>query len=138
MPKKKKEEEQRENEEEIEEDESVWDIKRIAIGLVVIGIFGFLGVSIIPKLIDKPQILGAFTKNTSNINKIENQKQLEQSQKEIQDILESAKENLSKLTPDNINSQAQQVQKIISDLKALQNHSKQPLDLICEQVCKGK
>ena len=52
------------------------------------------------------------------------------------DVLTKIKDNVSRLTPDNIASSSQTIQNIINDLKLIQENKKQPKDVICETLCK--
>lgn len=51
-------------------------------------------------------------------------------------LLETAKEELSNLTSDNLVSSQAALQKIINDLKDLQNGKGDPVETFCELVCK--
>ncbi len=51
-------------------------------------------------------------------------------------LLETAKEELNNLTSDNLVSSQAALQKIINDLKDLQNGKGDPVETFCELVCK--
>ena len=52
------------------------------------------------------------------------------------DFLINVKDQISRLTPDNIASSTDTIQNIINDLKLIQENKKQPKDVVCETLCK--
>jgi hypothetical protein len=112
-----------------------WDKKKILFFLiaavVLVGI-GFeakdliLGTSVSPSVsIAKPDIKGAATQAVPNIkNSVQNQ-------------LDSLKTEAQNVDLVEIASSSPQVQKVINDLKALQDYPKNQLKATCEQICNG-
>lgn len=110
-----------------------WSKKRIAIaGLVALLVFGFLGYNLITyteKTIKNPpeelKVLGETTDDVKLPTK-----------KDVEGALDSAKETLQQITSDNITSSQAAIQQIIKDLEKVQGEDKQPIDVMCELVCK--
>lgn len=123
-------------EDEERDDEESWDIKRIFIGLIIIGIIGFLGYTMgLPLLKQKTQtVLSAVSEK--NISTPDQKKALDDANAQTEKLLEQAKNGLSDLTGENVSSNAGQLQKIIQDLQAVQQRTKQPIDVICDYVCR--
>lgn len=112
-----------------------WDKKKIILFLiaavVLIGI-GFeakdliLGTSVSPSApIQKPDIKGAATQVSSNIKN------------SVQDQLNNLKSEAQNVNVVDIATSSPQVQKVINDLKAIQNYPQNQLKTTCEQICNG-
>jgi hypothetical protein len=112
-----------------------WDKKKILLFLiaavVLLGI-GFeakdlvLGTSVSPSVsITKPDVKGAATQVVPNIkNSVQNQLDNLKTEAQGVDLVEIA-------------SSSPQVQKVINDLKAIQDYPKNQLKATCEQICSG-
>jgi hypothetical protein len=110
-----------------------WDKKKIILFLlaavILIGI-GFeakdliLGANVSPAVsVNKPDVKGAAVQVVPNIkNSVQNQLNTLKSEAQGVDLVEIA-------------SSSPQVQKVINDLKALQNYPKNQVKATCEQVC---
>jgi len=124
--------------EEIEEeaDGASWDIKRIGVAFLVL-IFLFM-----LTLIFLPQISDLFVQKTSRVLGVEQQtddaKISPPSDEEIVRILQNSKEEISKLTVDNVTSSGSAIQSIISNLQQLQKGNVNAKDAICDYFCKAK
>ena len=114
-------------------DEAQWDRKKIILFLiaavVLIGI-GFeakdlvLGTNVSPSpVVAKPDIKGAATQVSSDIKK------------NVQDQLNNLKSEAENVNLTEIASSSPQVQKVINDLKALQDYPKNQVKATCEQIC---
>lgn len=114
----------------IEEAEVVmrWSGKRIVIAttLVVLIIVG--GIYAISLLSKNPKVLGQRTENKPQI-KIPNEKN-------VDDIIEKAKEDLSNINAKNIVASQPKIKKIIDDLTHLTGSSSSAVNLICDSLCK--
>ncbi|RJQ24980.1 hypothetical protein C4577_06655 [Candidatus Parcubacteria bacterium] len=132
-----------------QEGQENWDIKRIIIGTVIlislIGFGYFQYSNSFKNEVENPKtgIFGAFSRDQSLKQpeqkipeEIENLKNLEiPSREKIQEIILQAQETISEITPENAASSSQELQKLINDLSAVQNKSKEPKDLACELIC---
>lgn len=116
-------------------EELQWDKKKILLFLiaavVLIGI-GFeakdviLGTNINPSVsVPKPNVKGTATQVSSNIKN------------SVQDQLDNLKTEAQNVDLEEIASSSPQVQKVINDLKAVQDYPKNQLKATCEQVCNG-
>jgi hypothetical protein len=116
-------------------EELQWDKKKILLFLIaavlLIGI-GFeakdviLGTNISPSVsIPKPDVKGAATQVSSNIKN------------SVQDQLDNLKTEAQNVDLVQIASSSPQVQKVINDLKAVQDYPKNQLKATCEQICNG-
>lgn len=114
--------------------EEKWDPKKIAIGgiviMLIIGGFFYIGVNKLTAL--NKGILGTFTR-------VPNVKEAKVSpQEDLTLLIFEAKKQVDSITPDNISSQAAELQKILDDIKAIQDKKKEPKDIICDYICKEK
>jgi len=125
-----------ETEENEDEGESTWDIKKIFAGIIVLGIIGFLSYTmLLPVLALKgKQVLSVVTQAPATST--QQKEALEKANQQTVTLLEQAKESLSNITEENIGSRAGQLQKIIQDLQAVQQRTKQPIDVLCDYVCR--
>jgi hypothetical protein len=116
-------------------EELPWDKKKIiffliaAIALIGIGFEAkdlILGASSTPKAhVSAPDVKGTATQASSNIkNSVQNQ-------------LNNLKTEAQNVDLGQIASSSPQVQKVINDLKAIQNYPQNQLKATCEQVCNG-
>jgi hypothetical protein len=116
-------------------EETQWDKKKIilfliaAVLLIGIGFEAkdyFLGVSSAPKApVAKPDVKGTATQVSSSIkNSVQNQ--LDNLKTEAQNV------NLTEIA-----TSSPQVQKVINDLKAIQNYPQNQLKATCQQICNG-
>ena len=112
-----------------------WDKKKIiffliaAIALIGIGFEAkdmLLGATLTPKSsVQAPDVKGAATQASSSIkNNVQNQ-------------LNNLKTEAQSVDLTQIASSSPQVQKVINDLKAIQNYPQNQLKATCEQVCNG-
>lgn len=60
------------------------------------------------------------------------------SNKQINKALEEAKESLSKVSSENFASSSAIIERVINDLKTLQSQGKEPVDIVCDLVCKDR
>jgi len=118
------------------QDDASWDIKRIGVAfLVMIFLFMLL-------LIFLPQITDLFVQKTSRVLGVGQQtdgtKMLPPSDEEIVRILQNAKDEISKLTVDNVTSSGSAIHNIISNLQQLQKGNVNAKGIICDYFCKEK
>ena len=113
--------------------EKVWDIKKIAVGallliiLLIMGAYIFLPNKEVPTNIS-PATLGTSTRNLTPTPALP-------TKESVQTIVKSAQESLSQITSDNLTSSQAAIQKVIYDLQQLQE-KKDAVGAICELVCK--
>jgi hypothetical protein len=116
-------------------DEAEWDKKKIILftiaAIVLIGI-GFeakdlvLGTSVAPAVsVQKPDVKGAATQVSSDIKT------------SVQNQLDNLKTEAQNVDLVQIASSSPQVQKVINDLKAVQDYPKNQLKTTCQQICNG-
>lgn len=107
-----------------------WSKKRIAIAAVtatVVVTGGILGVQSFFE--SKKEILGS--------NTAQNKPQIQiPDQEKIQEIIETAKQDLSNINPQNIIESQPQIQKIIRDLENITGSSTSAKNLVCDTICK--
>ncbi len=112
-----------------------WDKKKIiffliaAVALIGIGFEAkdlILGASSAPKTqVSAPDVKGAATQASSSIkNSVQNQ-------------LNTLKTEAQNVDLTQIASSSPQVQKVINDLKAIQNYPQNQLKATCQQICNG-
>jgi hypothetical protein len=112
-----------------------WDKKKIilfaiaAIALIGIGFEAkdlVLGTSVVPSApVSAPDVKGAATQVSSDIKT------------SVQNQLDNLKTEAQNVDLVQIASSSPQVQKVINDLKAIQDYPKNQLKATCEQVCNG-
>lgn len=115
-----------------EEVESNWDLRKIALGVVVISIIGLLGIIALSRF-DKPSFLNENkTLGVSNRNEdvVE-----PPSTKEVEKIINETREAITNISPENLISSQAAIQKMISNLEILQG-KKDVKDVICDAICK--
>src|SRR3989344_2697924 len=107
-----------------------WSKKRIAIASAVATVVvagGILGVQSLFE--SKKGILGS--------NTTQNKPQIQiPDQEKLQEIIETAKQDLSNINPQNIIESQPQIQKIIRDLENITGSSSSAKNLICGTICK--
>jgi len=107
-----------------------WSKKRIAIAAAVATVVvagGILGVQSLFE--SKKGILGS--------NTTQNKPQIQiPDQEKLQEIIETAKQDLSNINPQNIIESQPQIQKIIRDLENITGSSSSAKNLICGTICK--
>lgn len=111
-----------------------WSKKRIAIAIgvttiIIAGlIYGMLSWTegVISKPIEKMNVLGE--SNTDDVKL--------PSREDVERTLENAKNELEKLSTENVTASDAAIQKVIQDLQSIQGGGKEPVDLVCEMLCK--
>jgi hypothetical protein len=107
-----------------------WSKKRIAIAVIVAAAViggGVLGV----------QSFFQGTKEVLGKNTTQDKPQIQiPDQKKIQDVIDTAKQDLSNINPQNIIESQPQIQKIINDLEHITGSSSSAKNLICDTICK--
>ena len=107
-----------------------WSKNRIAIAAAVATVVvagGILGVQSLFE--SKKGILGS--------NTTQNKPQIQiPDQEKLQEIIETAKQDLSNINPQNIIESQPQIQKIIRDLENITGSSSSAKNLICGTICK--
>lgn len=83
-------------------------------------------------------ILGVKDARMPDKNIQENKNASSSSNKNIEFILENAKKALGEITSENVSSSSSKIEKIVNDLKNLQEIKKIPIDYICDSVCGGR
>ncbi len=124
--------------------EEGWDLKKIAIGALMLLITG--GVFFYFFLLRNDSLVAKADKDIKTVlgveEKTSDSREINPPQaptkEEVNQIITEVKENVSKITADNLStsSSSSSLQKIIDDLKGLQDQSKKPVDVICDIVCK--
>lgn len=125
-----------EKEEGFEEGQLVerWSGARIFVGLIVLAIIIFGGAIFFSVLQDKTsRVLGSST----HVQRTVNGKEVKlPSADSAQELLETAKKELDKITSENVSASDGAIQKVISDLQKVQNGGQTPVDAICKMICK--
>lgn len=107
-----------------------WSRVRVLIALIAIIGIGALGYIGFTKVQNKAtQVLGIES------SKVNTQDVHLPTQEDANKILDTAKNELNNLTSDNLTSSQAALQKIITDLQALQKGKGNPTDLICHTLC---
>lgn len=123
---------------EIDEDnktEERWDLKRVLIGLILLVVFGGLGIYYLIGFVERNGLnlnrktLGAATQNEISPPPLP-------TKEDISKIITTARDELSQITSDNLTSSQAAIQKIIGDLQSLTGGKKSAADILCEFVCK--
>lgn len=122
--------------EDVEPGEFQWDLRRIVVGAVILLILFGAGVLMVWPKKDLSKngagTLGALVEK-------EEEKKVPSlpTQEDVQKIIVNAQSTLSQITSENLTSSQAAIQKIISDLKKLQEN-KDAVGVICDLVCKDK
>jgi len=112
-----------------------WDMKRIIIGVIILLSFllaGFLMISKANISRESPD------EGALGISSRQNQEEKAPSlptKEDVERIIVEAKNNLSNITSENLTSSQAAIQKVITDLKKLQEN-KSAVGVICDLVCK--
>ncbi len=112
-----------------------WSKKRIGfailLALFVIGGIGYGMLSwtegLISKPIEKMNVLGE--SSSGDDVKLP-------TREDIEKTLENAKNELEKISSENVTASDAAVQKVIQDLQSIQGGGKEPVDVVCEMLCK--
>lgn len=112
-----------------------WSKKRIGIAallaFLVIGGVGYGMLSwtegLISKPLEKVNVLG----ESSSDDEVKLP-----TREDIEKTLENAKNELEKISSENVTASDAAVQRVIQDLQSIQGGGKEPKDVICELVCK--
>lgn len=112
----------------------VWSKKRILFAIIVFFIItvglGYGALYVTEETFNKPieelRVLGE--SNTRDVKL--------PSREDIENTLETAKEELSKISSENVTASDAAIQKVIQDLQSIQGGGKEPVDVVCEMLCK--
>lgn len=117
-------------EEEIQEAEIVthWSAKRIGVAILILVLLVGFGIFSLSLLSKNPKILGEKTLDRPKIE-IPNEKNVEE-------IIEKAKDELSDINAKNLIESQPRLKKIIDDLTGLTGSSTSAKNLICDSLCK--
>lgn len=107
--------------------ETEWDWKRVGVGIFVLAVLFIVGSYIFFPKGSNQATLGASTQNLSPTPALPNER-------DVQGIINSAKQTLSQLTSNNLTSSQAAIQKVITDLQQLQG-SKSAVGAFCSLVC---
>lgn len=116
-----------------QEEETVWDKKKIFIALfVLLFLFGGLGYTARPYLNDLLQTNTLVSQQT----KVEGAKtQAVPQPQALQEKIAEIKETINNLDAGEIASSSPQVQKVMRDIKGLQDYPRNQAKEMCQQVC---
>ncbi len=113
--------------------EEVWSKTRVGIALIVFGsiiLAGIVG-------------LRYFWPGNENRDVLSTQTEIENeptpkipTKKDVETVIQNAKESLENITEENVISSQAAIQKIIQDLGSLQQGSKSSTNVFCQMVCK--
>lgn len=118
--------------------ETRWDIKRILIGLVIVAFLVSLGaLMLFPNDQNKKTGAGGTLGISSDTNQANKELPSLPIKEDIEKILVEAQNTLSQITSENLTSSQGAIQKLISDLEKLKEKN-EPIDIICDLVCKDK
>lgn len=119
-----------------EDFEEKWSLKRIIIGLsIIFVILAIASYFLYSKLGSKKgSVLGSYEISNSG-GQIGKEASVSVSKKEVTEVLDRVKGDVSNINPDNIASSSQQIQQAINDLKSIQE-KKDTIDAFCSIVCK--
>lgn len=111
-----------------------WSGKRILVGLVVVVIIIGISAMFLSKVQERTsKVLGSKTQ----LQQIASDKDIKLPSKETaQDLLNTAKKELDKITSENVSASDGALQKVISDLQKVQSGKETPIDAFCKMVCK--
>lgn len=143
MGRKKKEFEEQKSLEDLVEEQ--WDLRKIIIGIVTVGILGagaFFGFYYFGKDRIAAVVLGSSDKKEEVEEKVDllseqsKDEIIKATKKDADKLIERLQKELDKLQSEEFASSTGQIQKILNDLKELQEKQKEPKDFFCEYVCK--
>ena len=117
-----------------------WDKKKIAIFLVILIVLAWIGYKTKPTILKLPpeQVQGVSIDNTEGLSfdKSSSSKKPYDSVKEVlQKKLDSIKKDVANLNIEEIATSSPQFQKIVNDLKALEQIPKNQVKEYCMKVC---
>lgn len=78
------------------------------------------------------KVLGLTEENKSGKEEIN----LPFEKKDVENVVTQIKENIETITPESIASASPEIQKVLNDIKAIENYKKEPVNVICDIVCK--
>lgn len=122
----------KEEKEEAKEAEIItkWSIPKILIAVGVLALIAMIGVYLFDNVSPKERVLGASQKS-------DNRAQIKiPSSKEVEDIVEQAKESIADIKTDNLVDSQPQIKKAIDDLEKLTTGDTDAKKLVCDTVCK--
>ncbi len=118
--------------------ESLWDIKKIAIGLIILAFLISLGVLMLfPNSNSQDESKDRKALGISSEDNTHPGVPTLPTKEDIENILRDAQDTLSKITSENLTSSQAAIQKLITDLEVLQGE-KNVKDVICDLVCKDR
>lgn len=111
-----------------------WSKKRISIAiLLTLALIGGLGYGIVTwtegtlnKPVEELRVLGESSAEDIELP----------SRDDIERTLETAKNELEKISTENVTASDAAIQKVIQDLQSIQGGGKEPIDVVCEMLCK--
>lgn len=120
----------------LEDEEEGWDLKKILLGLfivsVIISFFLYSGYKSLPS---GNNILG-ITSERERLQK-ERDSLLGSAKDDAQVVIDQVKKDVEKLSADNLGTSTEQIQKIINNLRSLQEIKDDgAFDIACKFVCK--
>lgn len=112
-----------------------WSGKRILVGLVVIIVLIGASVIFLSRVQERTsKVLGS---RTQQLEKIASSSDVKLPSKETaEDLLNTAKKELDKITSENVSASDGSLQKVIADLQKVQSGKETPIDALCKMVCK--
>lgn len=107
-----------------------WSIPKILIAVGVLALVGMIGVYLFDNVSAKEDVLGT-------TQRAENRAQIKiPSSKEVEDIVEQAKESIANIKADNLVDSQPQIKKAIEDLEKLTTGDTDAKKAVCDAVCK--
>ena len=124
-----------------QKEEVEWDKKKIFLFLIAAIILVIVGFQVktltLGENASKPQDLASSNKSDVKGKSTKVQSPAEDIKKNIQNEINSLKNEASNINLIEIASSSAQVQKVINDLKALQDYPSNQIKEVCEKVCSG-
>lgn len=120
--------------------EEVWSIKKIIIGIASIATVAGGGYAVKEFVLDKniqekPSVVQESSKAVEGAQT--QQIEVEEIKENIQEKLNSLRSEVTNLNAAEVASSSPQVQKILQDLKGLENYPKDQAKNMCQQICNG-
>lgn len=126
---------------EVKKEEQQWDKRKILLFLIAAIILVIVGFQVktltLGENASKPQDLASSNKSVVKGESVFNKSSSADLKKDIQKQINSLKSEAENINIVDIASSSPQVQKVINDLKALQDYPSNQLRDVCEKVCKG-
>ncbi|MDP3726900.1 MAG: hypothetical protein Q8Q96_01125 [bacterium] len=121
-------------------EEESWDVKKILIGILIL--FFLAGTAYAAKtfLFDKQKkaaVAGISVEREKVFIPTKSQSFFLPSQSDVQQKINEIRQDVVKLNVSEIASSSPQVQKIIDDIKSLQEYPRNQAKDICQQICSG-